>query len=75
MLTTFFAIYIPIMFGNFIFLKEMIDYNVDSYSSLFVFCCIALGFIWIALYIASKVLYFFNDLYKWDKKYKNLEER
>jgi len=74
-MSTFFTIYIPLMFGNFIFLHKMILYNCDIVSSLFIFCIIAFGLIWIAIYISGKITYFFNDLYKWDEKYKNLKQR
>jgi len=72
-LSTFFTIYIPLMFLNFEFMKYLII--GDLYSGLFVFVVIGFGLIWISIFVMGKILYFFNDLYKWNEKYKNLNVR
>jgi len=73
MITTFFSIYIPLMVGNFYFLEYMFNSSINLFSSLFVFCMIAFGFLWIALYVSAKILEYFDKLFDWQTKYDKLK--
>ncbi len=69
--TMFMAFYIPLMAGVFEFIKYI---SLDVYYSFIIFCVMALGLIFIVLGICSKIIYWFDKIYEWDKQYKNLKK-
>ena len=78
MLTMFFALYIPSMYLNFKLLESMylnfklLEILIDDIllASLIVFVLIAFGLLFICFAIAGRILFYYNDLFEWDKKWK-----
>jgi len=72
MLTVIFALFIPSMYLNSLFLAEIIGSGgMDFFlESVIIFILIASGLLFISIAIAGKVLYFYIDLYELDKKFK-----
>jgi len=74
MLTIFFALFIPLMYLNFLFIIE-ISRSGMFLESLIIFVLIAFGLLFISLAVAGKILYFYVDLYELDKKLKSCKLR
>ena len=71
MLTTFFSVYIPLMFFDAWFADYMVSYGIDVLSTIFVFCIVLFGFLWISLTISFKIVSEFIKIYEWDKTIQN----
>ena len=67
MLTMFFALFIPAMYLNFKLLERMIGAELFLIESLIVFVLIAFGLLLISIAIAGKIMFYYNDLFEWDK--------
>jgi len=67
MLTMFFALFIPAMYLNFKLLERMIGAELFLIESLIVFVLIAFGLLLISIAIAGKIMFYYNDLFEWNK--------
>jgi len=72
MLTVLFALFIPSMYLNCLFIAEIVGSGsmVFFLESFIIFILIVFGLLFISMAIAGKVLYFYIDLYELDEKLK-----
>jgi len=74
MLSSLFALYIPLMMGNFYLFIFMVDEGINVLAGLGLLMIIALGLMFVCLFVVSKIMWFFVDLYGWQKKFQELKK-
>ena len=73
LLTMFFALFIPSMYCNFKLL-EITSSHGYIFECVVVFILISFGLLYISLAIASRIIYFYDDMvFEWGKKFKTLK--
>jgi len=75
MWTTFFALFIPAMFGIFYFIlfTGMVQ-TTDIWSLLFILVIMIFGALFICMTITYKVTFMYVDIYGWDDKFEKLNK-
>jgi len=72
MLSSFFAVFIPCVWGMCIMLSHAFDKSL-LLELLIVFFLMFFGALFISLAIAGKILVYFGDLFHCEEQYKNLK--
>lgn len=74
MLMMFFFLFVPCLYGVGRFSMHLFGYGMDWWAVGIFMVVMTFGALFVCIAVAGKILYFFDSLFEWDKKYEILKK-